>query len=129
VGTEKSIALLMFHALTAVMGRGKKIIWTTWNSFPELTAALLELAYIPAEISELCMHAIERFAMHSYLITRQATSTCIDVNQAKKKLFARISCVKRILPTHAALEQHVKIAIFQGGQTITCLRSHASFSK
>ena len=39
----------------------------------------------------------------------------LDVNQARKKLFAKTSSVKRIPPTHAALEQHVKGAVFQGG--------------
>ena len=43
------------------------------------------------------------------------TSTCTDVNKARKKLFAKRSSVQRIPPTRAALEQHVKRAVFQGG--------------
>ena len=117
LGTEKSLALPMFHALTGCdtvsgfVGHGKKTAWTIWNSFPDLTAALLELAHAPAEISEQCMHIIERFVILIY----DRTSTCTDVNQARKKLFAKTSCVKRIPPTRAALEQHVKRAVFQGG--------------
>ena len=66
LGTEKSFALPMFHVLTGCdtvsgfVGHGKKTAWTVWNSFPDLTAALLELAHVPAEISEQCMHIIER---------------------------------------------------------------------
>ena len=37
------------------------------------------------------------------------------MNKARKKLFAKSSSVKRIPPSHAALEQHVKRAAFQGG--------------
>ena len=46
LGSEKSLALPMFHALTgcdtvsAFVGHGKKTAWTTWNSLPELTGAL-----------------------------------------------------------------------------------------
>lgn len=107
----------MFHALTGCdtesgfVEHGKKTAWTIWNSFPDLTAALLELAHAPAEISEQCMHIIERFVILIY----DRTSTCTEVNQARKKLFAKTSCVKRIPPTRAALEQHVKRAVFQGG--------------
>ena len=117
LGPEKSLALPMFHALTgcdtvsAFVGHGKKTAWATWNSFPELTNALLELAHAPTEIPEQSMHVIERFVILMY----DRTSTCTDVNKARKKLFAKTSSVQRIPPTHAALEQHVKRAAFQGG--------------
>ena len=110
LGIEKSLALHMFHALTGCdtvsgyVGHGNKTAWTIWNLFPDLNGALLELAHAPAEISEQCMHIIERFVILIY----DRTSTCTDVNQARKKLFAKTSCVKKISPTHAILEQHVK---------------------
>ena len=87
--------------MSGFVGLGKE---TTWNSFPEFTAVLLELAHGPAEISDQCMHVIERFVILIY----DRTSACTDINKARKKLFSRISCVKRIPPTHVALEQHVK---------------------
>ncbi len=53
----------------------------------------------------------ERFVILIY----DRTSTCTDINKARKKLFAKKSSVMRIPPTRAALEQHVKRAAFQGG--------------
>ena len=117
LGPEKSCALPMFHALTgcdtssAFVGHGKKTAWVAWNSLPELTDALLRLAFAPTEIPEHSMQAIERFVILMY----DQTSTCTDVNKARKKLFAKRSSVQRIPPTRAALEQHVKRAVFQGG--------------
>ena len=117
LGPEKSCALSMFHALTgcdtssAFVGHGKKTAWVAWNSLPELTDALLRLACAPTEIPEHSMQAIERFVILMY----DQTSTCTDVNKARKKLFAKRSSVQRIPPTRAALEQHVKRAVFQGG--------------
>lgn len=46
LGSAKSLALPVFHALTgcdtvsAFVGHGKKTAWATWNSFPEFTDAL-----------------------------------------------------------------------------------------
>ena len=97
--------------MSAFVGHGKKTAWATWNSFPELTDALLELAHAPTEIPEQSMLVIERFVILIY----DRTSTCTNVNKARKKLFAKTSSVKRIPPSHAALEQHVKRAAFQGG--------------
>ena len=77
----------------------------------ELTGALLELALAPTEISEQAMHIIGKFVILMY----DRTSTCTSINKARKELFARTSSVKRILPTYAALELHVKRAVFQGG--------------
>ena len=132
--SEKSHALPLFHALTgcdtvsAFIEHGKKTTWAVWNEFPELTNALLELAHTPTEISEQATYAIERFVILIY----DRTSTCTDVNQARKKLFAKTASVNRIPPTCAALEQHVKRAAFQGGhvwgQALIC-RPCTSFYK
>ena len=87
LGPEKSLALPMFHALTgcdtvsAFVGHGKKTAWATWNSFSDLTAALLELAHAPTEIPERTMNVIERFVILMY----DRTSTCTDVNKGRKK--------------------------------------------
>ena len=90
--------------MSAFVGYGKKTAWAVWNLFPELTNALLELAHATTEISKQAMHVIERFVILIY----DRTSTYTDVNQARKKLFAKTASVKRIPPTLAALEQHVK---------------------
>ncbi len=63
-----SLALPVFQVRYCV-----SICWTwkenrmaTWNSFPELTNALLELAHAPTEIPEQSMHVIERFVILIY---------------------------------------------------------------
>ena len=37
----------MFHALT---GCGKKTAWSTWDTLPELTSALLRLSCAPSDM-------------------------------------------------------------------------------
>lgn len=108
----------MFHALTgcdtvsSFVGHGKKTAWAVWNSLPELTDALLRLACAPTEIPEQSMQTIERFVVLMY----DRTSTCTDVNKARKKLFVKRDLLCRGFHQHvAALEQHVKRAVFQGG--------------
>jgi len=107
----------MFHALTgcdtvsAFVGHGKKSAWATWNSLPELTNALLTLAHAPTELPEESMHTIGRFVILLY----DRTSTCTDINKARRKLFAKKNSVVKIPPTQDTLEQHIKRAAFQGG--------------
>ena len=57
------------------------------------------------------MFVIERFVILLY----DRTSICTDINKARQILFARRTNVKAIPPTRAALEQHVKRAVCQGG--------------
>ena len=135
LGTEKSLALNMFHALTGCdtvsgfVGHGKKTAWTIWNLFPDLNGALLELAHAPAEISEQCMHIIERFVILIY----DRKSTCTDVNQARKKLriCKDILCKENFTNTRcsgAACEVSC-LPRWSCLGTVTCLRSYASFLK
>ena len=69
LGPKKAQALPMFHALTgcntvsSFVGHGKKTVWSIWNSFPELTDALLKLSFAPSDIPEDAMHTIERFVI------------------------------------------------------------------
>ena len=117
LGSEKSQALPMFHALTgcdtvsSFVGHGKKTAWNTWSVLPELTGALVQLSCAPSDIPEDVMLTIERFVILLY----DRTSTCTDINKAQQKIFAKRNNIKRIPPTRAALEQHVKRATYQGG--------------
>ena len=117
IGPQKSLALPMFHALTgcdtvsAFANHGKKSAWATWECFPDLTDALIALASCPEMISMEVMNTIQRFVVLMY----DRASQCIEINKARKKIFARCNNVKRIPPTYDALEQHVKRAAFQGG--------------
>ena len=57
------------------------------------------------------MSVIERFVILLY----DRTSMCTEIDQARQKLFAKRTNVKQIPPTRAAMEQHIKRAIYQGG--------------
>jgi len=69
----------------------------------------LMLAYGPKEIPDDAMNIIERFVILLF------DSTCTKVDHAKRKLFPRKPSVKQIPPTRAALEEHAKRAVYQGG--------------
>ena len=57
------------------------------------------------------IHTIERFFILFYDRTRTST----EVDKARCKLFAKNSNVQLISPTSAALKQHVRQAVHQGG--------------
>ena len=117
LGPNKAQALPLFHALTgcdtvsSFVGHGKKTAWNTWNALPELTNALLTLSCAPSNIPGDTMSVIERFVILLY----DRTSMCTEIDQARQKLFAKRTNVKQIPPTRAAMEQHIKRAIYQGG--------------
>ena len=91
MGSQKALALPMFHALTgcvtvsAFTSHGKRTAWITWNSFPELTKALLSLSFMPHSIPEETMKIIERFVILMY----DKTSRCTDIDKARRKMFAK----------------------------------------
>ena len=61
LGLTKSWGLPLFHALTgcdtvSAFGHGNRSAWSTWNSFPLLTSALIRLAQAPPVVlEESCM--------------------------------------------------------------------------
>ena len=117
LGPEKACTLPVFHALTgcdtvsSFIGDGKKTVWAVWAVFPELTHALLRLSSAPNDIPQEVMATIERFIILLY----DRTSTCTEIDTAKRKLFSKRHNVQSIPPTKAALEEHVKRAVYQGG--------------
>ena len=117
LGPEKARALPVFHALTgcdtvsSFAGHGKKTAWAVWAVFPELTHALLKLSSAPNYIPQEIMTTIERFIILLY----DRTSTCTEIDTARRKLFAKRHNAESIPPTKAALEEHVKRAVYQGG--------------
>ena len=117
LGPVKTQALPMCHALTgcdtasSFAGHGKKTAWTIWTVLPELTHSLLKLSSAPSGIPDDVMHTIERFVILLY----DRTSTCKEINKARKKIFAKKNNVQLIPPTKAALEEHVMRAAYQGG--------------
>ena len=112
IKTGSSLLLPMENlSVSSFVGHGKKTAWITWNVFPELTDALLKLSCAPSCIQEDVMKTIERFVILMY----DRTSTCSDIDKARRKLFAKKNNAKQIPPTKGALEQHVKRAAYQGG--------------
>ncbi|KAG7164820.1 hypothetical protein Hamer_G019662 [Homarus americanus] len=91
LGPEKERALPMFHALTgcdtvsSFSGHGKKTAWAIWAIYPDLTEALLKPSAASKVIPEDFMHIIERFVIPLY----DRTSSCMDINKARRKLFAQ----------------------------------------
>ena len=118
LGPEKTQALPMFHALTGCdtvscfAGHGKRTAWAVWTALPEVTQALIDLSSALIHVDEDTMQTIERFVVLLY----DRISTSNDVNKARCKLFAKKGNVELIPPTSAALKQHVRRAVYQGGQ-------------
>lgn len=117
MGQERASCLPLFHALTGCDtvsffgGRGKITAWSTWNVYPELTTALLELKATPEIIDEEQMKILERFTVLLY----DRTSRFETVNEARQDLFSRKSRpIENIPPTREALVQHTKRAVLQG---------------
>ena len=46
------------------------------------------------------------------------TSTCTDINKARKMIFSKKNNVLQIPPTNAVLEEHIKRAAYQGGHYV-----------
>ena len=115
LGPMKAKALPMFHALTgcdtvsSFVEHSKNTAWSTWNALPDLTDALLTLSSAPSFID--VIHIIERVVILMY----DRTSTCHDINKARRKIFSKKNNVKNIPPTKAAREQHIKRTTYQGG--------------
>ena len=129
LGREKARALPMFNALTgcdtvsSFARHGKKTAWAVWTVLPELTEALLLLSSAPRDIPNDAMCIIERFVILLY-----RTSKCTDTDKARRKLFARKNNVQLIPPMKAALEKHVKRAVYQRGHVWVryCCQHHSS---
>ncbi len=75
MGQKKSQALPFFHAFTGsdttsqFHGRGKKIAWESWKSYPEVTKAFLSVTtqpFSPVSITSEAVNVLERFTCILY---------------------------------------------------------------
>ena len=129
LGTSKSRALPLFHALTGCdttshfLGCDKKTAWPAWKSTPFLTETMVTLTEDPHSVTleSVHMQCIERFVVLMY------SKTCgsATVDDARYHLFSTGSrSLENILPTRAALFQHVKRSLLQASfiwkQSTTC---------
>ena len=117
LGRERAAVLPMFHALTGCdtvsffAGRGKTA-WDIWGVFPGLTSTLLTLSSLPEVVDDTSLTVIEHFVILLY----NRTSNLAKVNEARQELFSKKSrTLEKIPPTQAALLQHTKRTVYQGG--------------
>ena len=108
----------MFHAYTgcdiisSFATRGKKTAWDAWKAYEEATPTFLSLSVGPAILSDQDIAVLERFTILLYA----RTSTLVSIGECRKHLFTKKGrAMDAIPPTRAALEQHSKRAVHQGG--------------
>jgi hypothetical protein len=119
LGSVKAKSLPMFHAFTgcdtvsAFAGKGKKTAWAVWRVYPEVTNSFNELSRSNDTISVENAASVERFSILLYDRTTQLS----DINDVRKDLFTRKGRFKHenLPPTKAALTEHTKRAVYQGG--------------
>ena len=110
--------LPFFHALTGCdmvsyfSGKGKKTAFQAWKCYPEATDVFCTLSSPQTTLSEEQFRVLERFVVIMY----SRTTSHQDINKARQSMFSQgTRTIESILPTQAALEQHVKRAAFQAG--------------
>ena len=87
LGSSKSRCLPLFHALTGCdttsffAGHGKRTAWTTWENFPDVTCAFLELARAPSAISSESLSLIERYLILMYDKISPFSKVRVDINE------------------------------------------------
>ena len=118
LGPVKSVSLPVFHSFTGCdtvshfAKIGKKTAWKIWELNDEVTATFHALHNAPASITEEAALSLERFTILLY----DKTSESFDINEARQLLFTRKGRQMMSLPpTQAALRQHTKRAVLQGG--------------
>ena len=114
----QSQALPIFHAYTgcdtvsSFNTKGKKTAWETWKTYEDVTSTFLVLSKVPSQISDDGFAVLERFTISLY----DCTSTLVNIDQAWQEMFARKGGARdAIPPTRAALLQHIKRTVYQGG--------------
>ena len=117
-GAEKCVILLGCHAFTgcdtvsSFAGRGKKTAFDIWKSFNEVTAVFSTLSTNPSRFNDDFMCILEIYVVLLY--DRTCTETTVD--SARKHIFcSKARSIEAMPPTGAALLQHTKLAVYQGG--------------
>lgn len=118
IGPQRSEALPLFHAYTgcdtvsSFAGRGKKTAWDVWKSYGDVTATFLGLSTGAEQVSDKDVAVLEHFTILLY----DRTSSLTDIDEARFELFTKKGRTMETLPpTKAALVQHIKRAVYQGG--------------
>lgn len=118
LGPQKSVVLPVFHAFTGCdtvsqfAQVGKKTAWNVWETHDEFTATFYELHNSPQQISDETEASLEYFTILLY----DRTATCSSINEVRKLLFTHKGRqMSSLPPTKAALRQHIRRAVLQGG--------------
>jgi len=111
------LALKLFHSAmryttSYFLGHGKKGSWETWNAFPAVSSAFLQLSNKPTiSCLDECLPLIERFVILMY----DRTSQKYSMDSVRKHLFAKGRQMEYLPPFKAALIEHIKRACLQAG--------------
>ena len=129
LGTEKSLALPIFHSFTgcdttsAFFGRGKKTAWEAWKSYQDVTRAFTFMAlhpYTEIDVDAEHFQLLERLTIVMY----DKTSSLECVDEARKEIFCQKGkTMERLPPTQDALLQHLKRVAYQAGVWCTSEQS------
>ena len=125
LGDDRSVVMPLFHAMTGCdtvsyfANIGKKTAWQRWNSFPEMTEALLMLQVAdelePEALPESACQTIEKFVVSLYDKSIAIQEEAASVNASRKNLFAsKGRAVDHIPPSFGAFVMHLKRSIYQG---------------
>ena len=119
----RKMALPVFHAYTGcdtvshLVQVGKKTAWKVWEAHDEFTATFYELHNTPEQISEVTEASLVYFTILLY----DRTVTSRSINEVRKNLFIHKGRqISGLPPTKAALQQHMKRAVLQGGHHWGC---------
>ena len=116
--TDPMQALPIFHAYTGcdtvslLRTRSKKSAWDTWKAFDGVTATFLALSTGAVEMNDDHVASLEQFTILLY----DHISNVVNIDEACQELFIEKGrYMNAIPPIRAALVQHIKRAVYQGG--------------
>ena len=96
---------------------GKKTAWKVWEAHDEFTATFYELHNALEQIGEATEASLEYFTILLY----DRTATSRSINEVRKNLFIhKERQISGVPPTEAALQQHMKKSVLQGGHHWGC---------
>jgi len=101
--------------------RGKK---TAWETSEEVTVTFLALSDGPPEITEDQVTMLKGFTILLY----NHTSSKVKIDEACHELFTvKGWAMDAIPPTRAALMQHIRRAVYQGGHCWSKMLQHSTW--
>ena len=125
LGEPRSLALPVFHAFSgcdatsAFNGKGKKSLWQAWQAYDDATETFACLAKHPFMLLDADSDNIQKLERLT-VILYDKWSPSFSINETRKLLFCHENrSMEKLPPTHDALLQHVRRAVYQAGQTLS----------